>query len=91
MLVLSRREGQSIMIGNDIVVTVIEVRGDHVRIGIDAPRSITVHREEVAAEIRAANQAARVTTDFDPSALPKPPSVKATPVKSKPTSSKPKK
>ncbi len=72
MLVLSRREGQSIMIGNDIVVTVIEIRGDHVRIGIDAPRSITVHREEVAAEIRASNKAARIKADFDPSALPQP-------------------
>ncbi len=72
MLVLSRREGQSIMIGNDVVVTVIEIRGEHVRIGIDAPRSVTVHREEVAAEIRAANKAARVTTDLDPTSLPQP-------------------
>lgn len=72
MLVLSRREGQSIMIGNDIVVTVIEIRGEHVRIGIDAPRSITVHREEVAAEIRAANKAARVTADLDTATLPQP-------------------
>lgn len=71
MLVLSRREGQSIMIGNDIVITVVEIRGEHVRIGIDAPRSITVHREEVAAEIRAANKAARVSADFDPASLPK--------------------
>lgn len=73
MLVLSRREGQSIMIGNDIVITVIEIRGEHVRIGIDAPRSITVHREEVAAEISAANKAARVAADFDPTKLPQPP------------------
>lgn len=72
MLVLSRREGQSIMIGNNIVVTVIEIRGEHVRIGIEAPRSITVHREEVAAEIRASNKAARLSADIDPAALPRP-------------------
>ncbi|MDQ1501014.1 MAG: carbon storage regulator [Actinomycetota bacterium] len=58
MLVLTRRANQSIMIGADIVVTVLEVRGDQVRIGIDAPRSISVHREEVFRELEAANRAA---------------------------------
>jgi len=43
-LVLTRRANQSIMIGNDVVVTVLDVRGDQVRIGIRAPRSVTVHR-----------------------------------------------
>jgi carbon storage regulator CsrA len=47
VLVLTRRANQSIMIGDDIVVTVLDVRGDQVRIGIKAPRSIDVHREEV--------------------------------------------
>lgn len=47
MLVLTRRANQSIMIGNDVVVTVLEVRGDQVRLGIEAPREIDVHREEV--------------------------------------------
>ena len=47
MLVLTRRANQSIMIGDDIVVTVLDVRGDQVRIGIKAPRSVGVHREEV--------------------------------------------
>ena len=51
MLVLTRRANQSIMIGADVVVTVLEVRGDQVRIGIDAPRSISVHREEVFREL----------------------------------------
>jgi carbon storage regulator len=46
------------MIGADVVVTVLEVRGDQVRIGIDAPRSISVHREEVFRELEAANRAA---------------------------------
>ena len=58
MLVLTRRANQSIVIGADIVVTVLEVRGDQIRIGIDAPRSISVHREEVFRELEAAIQAA---------------------------------
>jgi carbon storage regulator len=58
LLVLTRRANQSIMIGADVVVTVLEVRGDQVRIGIDAPRSISVHREEVFRELEAANRAA---------------------------------
>lgn len=58
MLVLTRRANQSIMIGSDVVVTVLEVRGDQVRIGIDAPRSVAVHREEVFRELEAANRAA---------------------------------
>lgn len=70
MLVLSRRESQSIMIGNDIVITVISIRGDQVRIGIDAPRSVTVHRQEVAAAIEAANREAAAATDVDPTKLP---------------------
>ncbi|MBH56975.1 MAG: carbon storage regulator CsrA [Planctomycetaceae bacterium] len=47
MLVLSRRRDESIMIGKDITVTIVDVRGDKVRVGIDAPPSISVHREEV--------------------------------------------
>ncbi len=52
MLVLTRRVNQSIMIGGDVVVTVLEVRGDQVRLGIDAPRTIDVHREEVFEALR---------------------------------------
>ena len=58
MLVLSRRPEERIMIGNDIVITVLEIHHDHVRIGIDAPRSIDVHREEVFRLVKAANVAA---------------------------------
>lgn len=58
MLVLTRRANQSIMIGNDIVVTVLEVRGDQVRLGIKAPREVDVHREEVFAALQAANRQA---------------------------------
>ena len=47
MLVLTRRANQSIVIGADVTVTVLEIRGDQVRLGISAPRSVSVHREEV--------------------------------------------
>ena len=55
MLVLSRRVGEQLVIAGDIVVTVIEVRGDGVRLGIDAPRSVRVHRAEVLDAVRSAN------------------------------------
>lgn len=58
MLVLTRRANQSVMIGDEIVVTVLEIRGDQVRIGIDAPKSVAVHREEVFRELEEANRAA---------------------------------
>ncbi len=63
MLVLTRRSGESVMIGDDVVVTVLEVRGDVVRLGIGAPRDIQVHREEVYRELQAANQEAASPTD----------------------------
>ena len=59
MLVLTRRPNQSIVIGGgEIVITVLEVRGDQVRIGIKAPREVQVHRDEVWAELQQANRAA---------------------------------
>ena len=58
MLILTRRVGESVVIGDDIVVTVVEVRGDSVRIGIQAPRSVDVHREEVYEELRRTNESA---------------------------------
>ena len=58
MLVLTRHANQSIMIGHDIVVTVLEVRGDQVRIGIRAPRHVDVHREEVFVALQQANRSA---------------------------------
>ena len=53
MLVLSRKKNESIIIRDDIVVTVVEVRGDKVRLGIDAPREVTVHRREIYDAIKA--------------------------------------
>lgn len=56
MLALSRRIGESIMIGNDIEVTIIEVKGEQVRIGISAPKSVPIHRKEIYLQIKEANQ-----------------------------------
>lgn len=72
MLVLTRRQGQAIVIGDNVVVRVVELKGDQVRLGIDAPRSIVVHREEIAEEIRAENRAAQQAAAMDLSALPLP-------------------
>ena len=58
MLVLSRRAGESIAIGDDVTITVLDVRGDVVRIGIDAPRSVAVHRTEVLVQVEESNKAA---------------------------------
>jgi carbon storage regulator len=73
MLVLTRRTNQSIVIGPDVTVTVLEIRGDQVRLGIRAPREISVHREEVFAEIRRENQRAAAATSRDTDLLPRPP------------------
>lgn len=58
MLVLTRRINEKIRIGDNVVLTILEVRGDQVRLGIDAPRSVGVHREEVWVELQAQNIAA---------------------------------
>jgi carbon storage regulator len=63
MLVLTRRANQSIVIGHDVKITVLEVRGDQVRIGITAPRDVAVHREEVYAEIQRENRDAALRTE----------------------------
>jgi carbon storage regulator len=63
MLVVSRRAGESIVIGDNVTVSVLEVRGDVVRIGIDAPRSIAVHRQELLAQLAQSNQEAASPSD----------------------------
>ena len=69
MLVLSRRPGESIMIGNDVVITILEVSGETVRVGVRAPREIAVHREEVFLSLQEANRAAAAPSGSDLSAL----------------------
>jgi carbon storage regulator len=63
MLVLSRRVGERLIIGDDIVITVIDVRSDGVRIGIDAPKSIRVNRAEVLEAVKRANEEAARSGD----------------------------
>ena len=68
MLVLSRQRDETIMIGDDIEITVIEVRGDQVRLGVSAPRDVTVHRKEIYLQIQQENRAASssdITPDLD--------------------------
>ena len=69
MLVLSRQRDESIMIGDNIVVTIVDIRGDKVRLGINAPSEIPVHRQEVyeaiqRESIRAASLAPEETRDL---------------------------
>ena len=58
MLVLNRKPNQSIMIGEDIEVVVLEIKGDNVKIGLKAPRNVPVFRQELLAELKAENQRA---------------------------------
>ena len=58
MLVLSRQRDESIIIGDNIVITIVDIRGDKVRLGIEAPREIPVHRQEVYDAIQRDNQRA---------------------------------
>ena len=69
MLVLSRQRDETIMIGDDIEVTVVDIRGDKVRLGINAPKEISVHRKEVYDAIRRENRAAAQVKPEDLSGL----------------------
>ena len=58
MLVLSRRKDETIMIGDEVEITIVDVKGDTVRVGISAPKSVSVHRKEIYLAIQAENIAA---------------------------------
>lgn len=58
MLALSRKQNESLVIGNDIEITILEVKGDQVKIGINAPKSISVYRKELYEQIQQANKEA---------------------------------
>lgn len=69
MLVLTRKAGEGIIIGDDVKITIIEVKGGGIRIGIDAPRDMKVHRQEVYDKIKQENQEATQWDMADLSAL----------------------
>ena len=71
MLVLSRHRDESIMIGDDVVVTIVDIRGDKVRLGIEAPTSIPVHRQEVYEAIKRENQQATTLQRGNPEVPPR--------------------
>ena len=52
MLVLTRKKGEGIVIGDSIVLTVVEIRGDKIRLGIEAPKNVSIHRQEIYATIQ---------------------------------------
>ena len=66
MLILSRKVNEKIMVGDDISISVIEIRGEQVRIGVDAPKTVKVFRQEVFDAIRAENKAAAASTPVFP-------------------------
>uniref|UniRef100_A0A7C4QNQ3 Translational regulator CsrA n=1 Tax=Schlesneria paludicola TaxID=360056 RepID=A0A7C4QNQ3_9PLAN len=66
MLVLSRQRDESIFIGDNIKITVVDIRGDKVRLGIEAPTEIPVHRQEVYEAIQRENQRAAASRDGQP-------------------------
>ena len=74
MLVLSRQRDETIMIGDDIEITVVDIRGDKVRLGITAPKHVPVHRKEVYEAIKRENrQASQVKTEDLSDVPPEPP------------------
>ena len=73
MLVLSRQRDESIIIGDNIVITVVDIRGDKVRLGIEAPKEVPVHRQEVYEAIQREN-ALKSTATIELSSADKKPS-----------------
>lgn len=65
MLALSRKKDEAIIINNDIEITVIEIKGDQVKLGISAPKSVPIYRKEVYVQIQEANAAAAGTKALD--------------------------
>ncbi len=65
MLALSRKKNESIVINNDIEITILDIKGDQVKIGVTAPKSVPVYRKEVYLQIQEANKAASVSDGIE--------------------------
>ena len=65
MLALSRKKGEAIVINNNIEVTILEIKGEQVKLGINAPKEVPVYRKEVHTQIEEANKAAMEQTNLD--------------------------
>jgi len=70
MLLLTRKLGENIRIGDDVKITIVEVKGNHVKLGIDAPPNVKVHREEIYERIQQENRRAQELKDNGPAAPP---------------------
>jgi len=71
MLILTRRVGESVVIGEDVTVTVLGVKGNQVRIGINAPKTVSVHREEIFERIKNGRGGTEGTTTSDDQSAPR--------------------
>ena len=71
MLILTRRVGESVVIGEDVIVTVLGVKGNQVRIGINAPKTVAVHREEIFERIQRGRGAGEGAPSEEPNAVPR--------------------
>ena len=65
MLILTRKLGEQITIGNDIVISLLEIKGGHVKLGIEAPKGISIHRQEIYERIRRENLISSAVTASD--------------------------
>ena len=65
MLALTRKKGESLMVNNDIEITVLEIRGDQVKIGIQAPKNVPIYRKEVYLQIQKENEESVAATNLD--------------------------
>jgi carbon storage regulator len=72
MLLLTRKLGENIRIGDDVKITIVEVKGNHVKLGIDAPPSVKVHREEIYERIQEENRRAQALKEANDGAGPAP-------------------
>jgi carbon storage regulator len=71
MLILTRRVGESVVIGEDVTVTVLGVKGNQVRIGINAPKTVAVHREEIFERIKNGRGAGDAAPSEEPNGVPR--------------------